>query len=215
MTLNQLDAKTIFSYATIIPVMVIDQLELAVPQAEALYAGGIKVLEVTLRTPSALEAIDQIRRAIPDAIVGAGTVLNTQDFRNARNAGAQFVISPGLTSCLLSSDDTAAIPLIPGVSSASNIMLGLEHGYECFKFFPAEASGGIDALKSFQGPFPTIQFCPTGGVNSNNFRSYLQLSNVGCVGGSWILPKELIAQQKWNDITSLCREMIRIGIKNQ
>jgi 2-dehydro-3-deoxyphosphogluconate aldolase/(4S)-4-hydroxy-2-oxoglutarate aldolase len=200
---------SIFAQGPVVPVIVIKDLSTAVPLAKALLAGGIRVLEVTLRTPVALEAIAQLSREVPDAIVGAGTVTTPEQLAQVIEAGAQFAISPGLTRELLHAGKAAAIPLIPGIASISELMEGTGLGYTHFKFFPAEAAGGVKTLKSIHGPFSDIRFCPTGGINEKNFLEYLALPNVSCVGGSWIVPDDAIASGDWDRITQLCRDAVQ------
>ena len=192
----------------VVPVMVIEDIDHAVPLARALLAGGIKVLEITLRSDVAIEAIRRVSRKVPDAIVGAGTIASAQDLAAVTEAGAVFAISPGLTPALLKAANQGPIALIPGISTASELMLGMELGYTEFKFFPAEAAGGVPMLKSIGGPFPQITFCPTGGVSPKNYNNYLALDNVACVGGSWIVPKNSIEQEDWQNITNLAREAV-------
>lgn len=204
----------IFARTPIIPVMVIRELAHAVPLAKALVAGGISVLEITLRTPAALDAIALIKKNVPNAIVGAGTVLNGAQLQASINAGAEFAISPGLTTDLLQAGNNSPISLIPGVMSISEIMQGLPYGYTHFKFFPAEAAGGVPLLKSIHGPLPDVRFCPTGGINKNNVNEYLGLPNVSCVGGSWILPDELINNGQWESITELCLSTLKACKRN-
>lgn len=187
-TNKTLTPELLFKMGPIIPVIVINELKQAIPLAESLVRDGIKVLEITLRTPVALDAIREIRRAVPDAITGAGTVLNPKQLEQCIEAGAQFALSPGMTPNLLQAAQTQSIPFIPGISSVSELMYGLELGFTHFKFFPAEASGGIPALKAIHGPFPNARFCPTGGINQSNYQAYLSLPNVDCVGGSWVVP---------------------------
>tara|TARA_B100000949_G_scaffold157657_1_gene138709 strand:- start:255 stop:884 length:630 start_codon:yes stop_codon:yes gene_type:complete len=208
-----LTAMDVFQRGAVIPVMVIKNIRHAVPLAKALLQGGIKTLEITLRSEVALEAITQLRDAFPEALIGAGTVTTPRQLEHCIEAGAAFALSPGATPALLDAGQKVDIPFIPAVSSASDIMLGMEYGYQCFKFFPAEASGGILALKAFSGPFPEVRFCPTGGLHQNNFTSYLSLENVLCIGGSWVLPELLIQQENWEEITNLCL-MVRELIKN-
>jgi 2-dehydro-3-deoxyphosphogluconate aldolase / (4S)-4-hydroxy-2-oxoglutarate aldolase len=203
-TLNkQLDA--IMRQAPVVPVLSIERLEDAVPLARALVAGGLKVLEVTLRSDIALAAIRAMVREVPDAIVGAGTVLNATHFHAVIDTGAQFAISPGATPALLKAGANASIPLLPGVATSSEIMQGLAAGYSRFKFFPAEAAGGIAMLKSFAGPFADVRFCPTGGIDANCAPNYLKLPNVVTVGGSWMATPALIKAQDWAAITLLAR----------
>ena len=192
----------------VVPVIVINKSEHAVPLARALVKGGIKILEITLRSNIALEAIANISREVPEAIVGAGTVVSARDLQAVADAGGQFAISPGLTPSLLAAANEGPIGLIPGISSASELMLGMEQGYTVFKFFPAAAAGGIKMLKSIGGPFPQITFCPTGGISPENFLDYLQLPNVACVGGSWLVPSKIIAAQDWPEITQIARQTL-------
>lgn len=203
-----LQPQDIFKRSPIVPVMVINRIEDAVPLAKALVAGGISVLEVTLRTPCALEAIAKIAKEVPDALVGAGTILNEEQLQQAVDAGAQFVITPGATPSLLEAAMAGTTPLIPGVASISEVMTGMSLGYKNFKFFPAEASGGVNALKAFSGPLADIRFCPTGGITPSSYRDYLALKNVDCIGGSWIAPTDAMEQGDWARITELCKEAI-------
>jgi 2-dehydro-3-deoxyphosphogluconate aldolase / (4S)-4-hydroxy-2-oxoglutarate aldolase len=190
----------------VVPVMVIHKLEHAVPLANALLAGGIRVLEITLRTPVAVEAIRAISREVPGAIVGAGTVTRGEELHAVAAAGAVFAISPGLTVELLDAAHRGPIPLIPGIATTSELMTGMARGYDHFKFFPAEAAGGVKMVKAFAGPFPEITFCPTGGITTANYREYLALGNVACVGGSWVAPQGAMDQGDWARITALARE---------
>ncbi|OFC71869.1 bifunctional 4-hydroxy-2-oxoglutarate aldolase/2-dehydro-3-deoxy-phosphogluconate aldolase [Alteromonas confluentis] len=196
----------IFAAGPVVPVLVIKDLDSAVPLAKALIAGGIKVLEVTLRTPVALEVIRKIADEVPEAIIGAGTVTNAQQLKQVVEAGAKFAISPGLTEALLEAGKGYDIPLIPGISSISDLMTAKDAGYDHLKFFPAEASGGVKALKSIGGPFPDVTFCPTGGIGPANYNDYLSLSNVACVGGSWVAPDDAIESGNWDAITQLAKE---------
>ncbi len=203
-----LQPQDVFSRSPIVPVMVINKIEHAVPLAKALVAGGISVLEVTLRTPCSLEAITKIAKEVPEAIVGAGTILNEEQLRQAEEAGAQFAITPGATEELLKAAMKGSVPLIPGVASISEIMAGMAQGYSHFKFFPAEASGGVKALKAFGGPLANIRFCPTGGITPSSYKDYLALKNVDCIGGSWIAPIDAMEAGDWDRITQLCKEAI-------
>ena len=205
----QLQPGTLFAQGPVVPVIVIKDLADAVPMAEALLAGGIKVLEVTLRTPVALEAIRLLAQQVPDAIVGAGTVTTPAQLQQVIDAGAKFAISPGLTRELLQAGKEAVIPLIPGIASISELMEGTGLGYTHFKFFPAEAAGGVKTLKSIHGPFADIRFCPTGGINEHNFKDYLALPNVNCVGGSWIVPDDAVQSKDWPRITRLCQAAVQ------
>ncbi|MCT4608762.1 MAG: bifunctional 4-hydroxy-2-oxoglutarate aldolase/2-dehydro-3-deoxy-phosphogluconate aldolase [Pelagimonas sp.] len=190
--------------APVIPVLVIDDVETAAPLARALVAGGLPVLEVTLRTPAALDVIRAMAE-IEGGIVGAGTLLTPQDVNNAKAAGAQFGVSPGATDTLLEACEAADMPLLPGAATASEAMRLLERGYRVQKFFPAEANGGAPALKANGAPIPQVSFCPTGGVTPENAGTYLSLSNTLCVGGSWVAPKDLIARKDWQGIEALAR----------
>ena len=197
------DIGSILTRAPVIPVLTIARIGDAAPLAHALCKGGLTVLEVTLRTDTALEAITTIAREVPDAVVGAGTVLAPSDIYRAREAGARFAVSPGLTDSLARA---TALPLLPGVATASEIMRGKEWGFTHFKFFPAESSGGVAALKSFAGPFANIRFCPTGGITAQTAPDYLALPNVLCVGGSWMVPQAMIDGHDWNGITALAQQ---------
>jgi len=195
--------RHIMQQAPVVPVLVIHDLSVAVPLAKALVAGGLTVLEITLRSDCALKAIEQIQRNVPDAIVGAGTITNDKQLKQLDELNVPFAVSPGLTPSLLAGAEHHSVALLPGVANASQIMLGMEYGYQNFKFFPAAVSGGIPALKAFSGPFPALQFCPTGGISATNFKGYLALDNVSCVGGTWVAPSDLIAAQRWDDISEL------------
>ncbi|MEY4922561.1 MAG: 2-dehydro-3-deoxyphosphogluconate aldolase/4-hydroxy-2-oxoglutarate aldolase family protein [Pseudomonadota bacterium] len=201
-------AEQIMAAGPVVPVIVIDKLEQAVPLARALVAGGVWVLEVTLRTACAVEAIRTIAKEVPDAIVGAGTVLNPQQLADVMEAGAQFAISPGLTDELLKAATEGSIPLIPGISTVSELMLGIRYGLREFKFFPAEANGGIRMLQAIGGPFSQVRFCPTGGITSNNYRDYLALKNVLCVGGSWLVPADALEKGDYARITELAKQAV-------
>ncbi|PTE20538.1 keto-deoxy-phosphogluconate aldolase, partial [Cereibacter changlensis JA139] len=191
--------------APVVPVLVLDDLAHARPLAEALVAGGLPALEVTLRTPIALEAI-RIMSEVPGGIVGAGTLLTPADVRAALAAGAKFGVSPGATDRLLDACEDEGLALLPGAATASEVMALLERGYTVQKFFPAEASGGAPALKAIGAPLPQVSFCPTGGIGLNNARDYLSLSNTVCVGGSWVAPKAMMQAGDWEGITALARE---------
>lgn len=191
--------------APVIPVITIEQPEQALPLAEALVAGGLPVLEITLRTPHALAAIKAIKEALPSAIVGAGTVINRSSYQQAIDAGAEFIVSPGFTAELLACAKSSAVPFLPGVNTPSEIMQLLGHGITSMKFFPAEAAGGVPMLKSIGAPLPQALFCPTGGITPANARDYLALPNVACVGGSWMVTRELVQGKRWDDIRALAR----------
>lgn len=197
------------SLSPVIPVLTISDVKHAVPIAEALVKGGLKVLEVTLRTKEALESIKAITKHVPEATVGAGTILNPDDYQRAVDHGSEFIVSPGITDQLLEYGTNNTVPLLPGIQSVSEMMTGIQYGYQRFKFFPAELSGGINVLKAFQGPFGHIRFCPTGGIRVNTAANYLALSNVMCVGGTWLTPADLVAKQEWPAITSLAEEAVK------
>lgn len=198
--------KEVMTTSPVMPVMVINQLDQAVPLARALVEGGLKVLEITLRTPVALDAIRRIKAEVPGAIVGAGTIINTQTLKNAIDAGAEFIVSPGVTDSLLDAALASGVPILPGVITPSEVMRLMERGITAMKFFPAEAAGGIPMLKSIGGPLPQVTFCPTGGVNPKNAVEYLALSNVACVGGSWMAPSDLVDAGDWAEITRRAAE---------
>lgn len=200
-------AAQVMTATPVVPVIVVDDVEQAVNLGKALVAGGVPVLEVTLRTEAALEAITALRKEVPDAIVGAGTVCSREQYVKAVEAGSQFIISPGMTPDLLKVGKEYDIPYLPAVATISDILLGLEYGYDHFKFFPAEVNGGVKALKAFSGPLPQIRFCPTGGINEKNFKEYLALDSVLCVGGSWIVPADLVKAGKWDEITELAKSV--------
>ena len=204
----QIMPKDIFASGPIVPVLVINKVEDALPIAEALLAADVKVLEVTLRTPAALDVISAIAKEFPQAIIGSGTVTNRQQLQQSIDAGAKFAISPGLTKDLLQAGNEGGIALIPGISSISELMDASDFGYDHLKFFPAEASGGVNAIKSIGGPFPDIKFCPTGGINLNNVRDYLALPNVACCGGSWLVPGNVVDTKNWAEITKLAKEAL-------
>ena len=197
-------ALALCQLAPVIPVLVIDDLAHAEPLARALVAGGLPVLEVTLRTPCALEAIHIMAR-VPGARVGAGTVLGAREVAQAQAAGATFAVSPGATPALVAACTAAGLPLLPGAATATEVMTLLEHGYRTMKFFPAGPAGGPVMLKALGGPLPQVTFCPTGGVSLENAAQYLALSNVACVGGNWVAPAALMAAGDWAAITALAR----------
>ena len=189
----------------VIPVLVIEEAAHAVPLARALAAGGVRALEVTLRTPAALDAIRAIARDVPEATVGAGTVLNARDLEAAAEGGARLIVSPGLTPQIAEAAIATRLPLLPGVATATEIMRGLDLGLTRFKFFPAETSGGAAAVAAFGGPFAAALFCPTGGISAANAGDYLALPNVACVGGSWLAPREAVRAGDWRRIEDLAR----------
>ena len=192
--------------APVIPVITLDRTEDALPLAECLINAGLVVLEITLRTPAALEAISLIRKAFPLAITGAGTVINPQTLDQAINAGASFIVSPGATPALLDAASANGIPILPGVNTPSEIMALLDRGITAMKFFPAEAAGGIPMLSAIAGPLPQALFCPTGGIKPGNAKEYLALANVACVGGTWLTTKALMAEKDWSEIGRLAAE---------
>ena len=198
-------AEALCNLAPVIPVLVLDDVATARPLAEALVAGGLPVLEVTLRTPVALDVISEMAK-VEGGVVGAGTLLTPQDVKNAVDAGATFGVSPGATDTLLEACEAADLPLLPGAATSSEVMRLLERGYRVQKFFPAEANGGAPALKAIGAPIPQVKFCPTGGVSPKNAPIYLGLSNTLCVGGSWVAPKDLIAAKDWSAIKALAAE---------
>ncbi len=198
----------------VIPVIVIDKTDDAVPLARALHEGGLSMIEVTLRTPVALEAIRIIRAALPDLMVGAGTVTDVAAATAARSAGAQFMVSPGYSSAIGAYCKAHELPLLPGVATATEVMEAMNEGFRFLKFFPAEAAGGTAMLQALRGPFPEASFCPTGGVSASNAGHYLALDNVVCVGGSWMAPRDAIQASDWQRITGLSRQALNSLRKN-
>lgn len=196
--------KELCQMAPVVPVIIIERVEDAIPMATALVAGGLPVLEVTLRTPAALEAIKRMA-TVPGGVVGAGTVLSKADAAAAKTAGAKFAVSPGCTANLMAACEGEDLPLLPGVSSATEAMTALEAGYNMLKFFPAEQAGGAPFLKSLSSPLPQISFCPTGGVSPANASQYLNLPNVVCVGGSWVVKADMVANGDWDAISQLAK----------
>lgn len=208
--LASIETEKLCLLAPVIPVLVIDDASTAQPLAEALVAGGLPVLEVTLRTPAALAAISEMAK-VEGGVVGAGTLLKPADVLAAKAAGARFGVSPGATDTLLQSCEEADVPLLPGAATSSEAMRLLERGYTVQKFFPAEANGGAPALKSIGAPIPQVRFCPTGGVSLKNAPQYLGLSNTLCVGGSWVAPNDLVAAGDWKAIEDLAREASQLA----
>lgn len=188
-----------------VPALAIDAVRTALPLAQALVAGGLPVLEITLRTPAALEIIRAISGEIEAAVVGAGTVLTPAQYRDAVRAGARFVVSPGATAALLDVAEARSVPFLPGAGTSSEVMRLLERGYGCLKFFPAEPGGGVAYLRALAGPLPDARFCPTGGIDAARAPAYLALPNVVCVGGSWVAPCDAVAAEDWPAITRLAR----------
>lgn len=197
------EIERILRLSPVMPVVVIEEAEVAPELARAFVRGGIRVVEVTLRTAGALRAIEAIARNVPEIAVGAGTVLSVEDLRAATSAGATFAISPGASAALLAAGASGPIPYLPAVATASELMQGIACGYHCFKFFPAGPAGGIAMLKAFAGPFPQARFCPTGGITQESVRSYLDLPNVLCAGGSWLSPADAVAARDWKRIEAL------------
>ena len=199
---NTLDLAT---FGPVIPVIVLERVEQAVPLARALVAGGVRVLEVTLRTPAALACIEAIARAVPEAVLGAGTLRNAADVRAAKDAGCVFGVSPGYTSAMGDACRLAGLPLLPGVATASEVMQANADGFTFLKFFPATAAGGIPMLKALAGPFSDVAFCPTGGITAETAPQFLALPNVRVCGGSWLTPADAIAAGDWARITALAK----------
>lgn len=203
--------KEVMNSSPIVPVMVINNVEHAVPLAKALVKGGITTLEITLRTEAALESITRIKAEVPEATVGAGTIINIDTLNKAIAAGAEFIVSPGTTDAMIDAAIATGVPLLPGVANPSEAMRLLEKGITEMKFFPAEAAGGIPMLKSIGAPIPQITFCPTGGVSQKNAKDYYNLPNVACVGGSWMCAANLVDAENWDEITRLSAEAIEIA----
>ncbi|WP_396622975.1 bifunctional 4-hydroxy-2-oxoglutarate aldolase/2-dehydro-3-deoxy-phosphogluconate aldolase [Marinobacter sp. W-8] len=195
--------QSVLAASPLVPVIAIKDPDDAIPLCRALVDGGIRVLEITLRTEHGVRAIEKVRKAIPEAWVGAGTVTSIAQYRQVESAGAQFVITPGVTEAILEFGVTSEAPLLPGVSTVSELMMGYALGYREFKFFPAEVAGGIPALKAFSGPFSDVVFCPTGGISRQTARDYLSLPNVRAVGGSWLTPAEAIAGKDWQAVSEI------------
>jgi len=201
-----MNIRDIMRMAPVIPVLIIERIEHAVPLAQALCAGGLNVLEVTLRTPIALTAIERMRAAVPDAIVGVGTLTRPGDFEDAANAGAQFGVSPGLTNDLIEAAQDVSFPLLPGVMTPAEVINARLHGYNALKLFPAMQAGGIGMLKALSSVFSDVVFCPTGGITRETAPQFLALNNVLCVGGSWVAPANLLAAGDWQAIEVLAKE---------
>ena len=209
-TPKQEKLAALFEQATIIPVLTIERLEDAVPLARALVAGGVRTLEVTLRTPVAIESAKAIMAHVPEAVVGIGTILNADDLARVEAIGARFGISPGATPDLLKAAAASGLPFAPGVATASELMLAVAHGFNLVKFFPAEPSGGIKALRALAGPFPDARFCPTGGIGEANAAAWLAEPNVVAVGGSWLCPAADIRSGNWSGITAICNRTMKL-----
>jgi 2-dehydro-3-deoxyphosphogluconate aldolase/(4S)-4-hydroxy-2-oxoglutarate aldolase len=210
MTVDREKFAALLRSAVVIPVLTIERLEHAVPLARALVAGGVRVLEVTLRTPVAIEAAKVIIAEVPDAVVGIGTILNADDLARAKALGASFGISPGATPDFLKAAAASGLPFAPGIATASEVMQALAHGFDLLKFFPAEQSGGIKAIRALAGPFPDVRFCPTGGVGEANAASWLSEPNVVAVGGSWLCPAADIRSGNWDGITAMCELAMKL-----
>jgi 2-dehydro-3-deoxyphosphogluconate aldolase/(4S)-4-hydroxy-2-oxoglutarate aldolase len=200
------DIRQLMALAPVIPVITLQRLEQAVPLASALVRGGLRVLEVTLRTPCALQAIGAMRAAVPDAIVGAGTLTRAGDFADCAHAGAQFAVTPGLTGELIAAAAQAPFPLLPGIMTPTELIAARAAGFTACKLFPAQQAGGIGMLKALAGPFPDQAFCPTGGISRHNAAEYLALPNVLCVGGSWVAPAAALESADWAGIEALARD---------
>jgi 2-dehydro-3-deoxyphosphogluconate aldolase/(4S)-4-hydroxy-2-oxoglutarate aldolase len=200
------NTEELFGLAPVVPVVVLDDADHAVPLARALVEGGLPAIEVTLRTPAAAESIERIAAEVPDAVVGAGTVVTARDAERSLKAGARFLVSPGCTPRLRAAMADTGLPFLPGVSSASEAMALLEEGVTAMKFFPAEPAGGVPYLKALGGPLPQITFCPTGGIRPGNAAEYLALPNVGCVGGTWLTPSDAVRAGDWDRIRGLAAE---------
>jgi 2-dehydro-3-deoxyphosphogluconate aldolase/(4S)-4-hydroxy-2-oxoglutarate aldolase len=192
----------------VVPVITLERVEDAVPLARALVAGGLRLLEITLRTPAAADAAAAIIRDVPEAIVGIGTVLTPKDLERAQALGARYALSPGATPDLLAAASRSEMPFIPGIATASELMMALAHGFQTVKFFPAVAAGGIPALKALAGPFPQARFCPTGGIDEKNLKDWLALPNVVAIGGSWICSTADIRAQSWAEITAKAQKAV-------
>jgi 2-dehydro-3-deoxyphosphogluconate aldolase / (4S)-4-hydroxy-2-oxoglutarate aldolase len=203
MSARQAGLHDLLARTPVVPVLAIDAVDTALPLARALVAGDLPVLEITLRTPAALEIIRAIGGEVEAAVVGAGTVLTSQQYRDAVRAGARFVVSPGATPALLDVADASSVPFLPGAGTSSEVMRLLERGYDCLKFFPAEPSGGVAYLQALAAPLPGARFCPTGGIDAARAPAYLALPNVVCVGGSWVAPRDAVAAGDWQAITRL------------
>ena len=201
---------SILELQPVVPVLIVEDASTAVPLARALVAGGLKAIEITLRTPAALEAIRLVASEVEGAVAGAGTVLDASRFAEAEDAGAQFIVSPGTTQELLDAARGSDVPLLPGAVTASEVMALREEGYSVMKFFPAEQAGGVAYLKALASPLAGISFCPTGGISPKNAMDYLSLPNVVCVGGSWVAPKEMVIAGDWQGITALAAEAARL-----
>jgi 2-dehydro-3-deoxyphosphogluconate aldolase/(4S)-4-hydroxy-2-oxoglutarate aldolase len=207
-----MNVRELMRVGPVIPVIVITELSQAVPLAKALVAGGVRVLEVTLRTPVALEAIRAIGGEVEGAIVGVGTLTRPEDFAQSIEAGARFGVTPGLTPALIQAAQTSKLPLLPGVMTPSDVIAARANGFSELKLFPAQQAGGVGMLKALSGPFPDVTFCPTGGITAASAPDFLVLSNVACVGGSWLTPQDAVAAGDWGKITALAREASKLRV---
>ena len=210
MKIQALEIRKVLALAPVIPVLVVEKLEHAAPLARALYDGGLKVLEITLRTPVALDVIEAMRQAVPEAVIGAGTLLTAADFKRCEGVGAQFAVTPGLTPQLAEAAAGVDYPLLPGVVTPGEIIAALQAGYETLKFFPAQQAGGIPMLQAFASPFAKVAFCPTGGISRETAPGFLKLPNVLCVGGSWVAPAALVRDGDWAGIEALARDAAQL-----
>lgn len=208
--MSSLSVAAVMNDGPVIPVIVIEELAQAVPMARALLAGGVRVLEVTLRTPVALQAIRLIADEVPEAIIGAGTLANVADLEAALKAGARFGVSPGSTVSLLRAARSAGLALLPGVMTPGELMTALDEGYDALKFFPAVPAGGIAMIKALHGPFAQVRFCPTGGISPATAKDFLALPNVACIGGSWLTPAAAVKSGDWATVTRLASEAVAL-----
>lgn len=204
-------ANDILEISPVVPVVVIDDVEHAVPLAQALLRGGIRTIEITLRTQAALTAVERVASEVDGIAVGAGTITNPDQAKDAARAGAGYLVTPGCTDRLLDAVEDTGLPTLPGVSTVSEALWVAERGARALKFFPAEQSGGVPYLKALAGPLPDLAFCPTGGISPENASRYLALPNVGCVGGSWLTPRDAMAKGDWGRIEALARQAIALG----
>lgn len=210
---RQAGLRDLLATTPVVPVLAIDAVATALPLARALVAGGLPILEITLRTPAALEIIGAIADEVEGAVVGAGTVLTPGQYRDAERAGAKFLVSPGATPALLDVAEASSVPFLPAAGTSSEVMRLLERGYGCLKFFPAEPSGGVAYLQALAAPLPDARFCPTGGIDAARAPAYLALPNVVCVGGSWIAPRDTVAAGDWPAITRLARAAAALRVR--
>jgi 2-dehydro-3-deoxyphosphogluconate aldolase / (4S)-4-hydroxy-2-oxoglutarate aldolase len=205
------DLASLLARTPVVPALTIESVEIALPLARALVEGGLSVLEITLRTPAALDVVRALAGEFESAAIGAGTVLTPEQYRAAAQAGARFVVSPGATPALLDAAAASPVPFLPGAATASEVMRLLEHGYHCLKFFPAEPAGGVAYLQALAAPLSAARFCPTGGIDAKTAPRYLALANVLCVGGSWVAPQGAVAAGDWARIAGLAREAAALG----